>query len=190
YQFAKSSLILIGMAPLNGLVLAALSLHHVGRNRPRTSCEAHEGGFVINLRCDTSHGLVNSLKMLWGTLKRRQSNLCDLGCQTWSFPCLKPQILAHRMGHDQYVGKQDRSVKSETLDRLQSHFGSSFRIIAKFQKAAFTGAQFAIFGQITPCLAHKPDRRAIRFLAAQSFEQKFRGVCYVRHGKSVIQYNI
>src|SRR5690606_36836943 len=85
-QFAKSHLILIGIAARNGLVLAALSLHHVGRNRPRTSCKAHEGGFVIDQRCDTSHGLVNSLKMLWGTLKRRQSILCDLGCQTWSFP--------------------------------------------------------------------------------------------------------
>ena len=87
------------------------------------------------------------------------------------------------MGHDQNVGKQDRSVKTETANGLQCNLCGRIAIIGKFQKPTFLCAQFTIFGQITPSLTHQPYWRRIEFLTAQRREQ-FALWSFGRHGES------
>ena len=49
---------------------------------------------------------------------------------------LKPHLLPKRMRHNQDIGKEDRSIKIETLHRLQRHLDSKLRRKAEVQERA------------------------------------------------------
>ncbi len=68
---------------------------------------------------------------------------------------------AHRVGHRQDVGEQDRRVEREARERLQRDFARELRVSSQsVEKTAGTGARRAVLGQVAAGLAHHPDRRA------------------------------
>jgi hypothetical protein len=81
-------------------------------------------------------------------------------------------MLPQSVRNDQDVGKKDRPVEPEAFDRLQGHFAGRFAIVGEFEEAALLSAQFAIFGQVAPRLAHEPDGRTGPAFSVQSIEQE------------------
>jgi hypothetical protein len=90
-----------------------------------------------------------------------------------SFAFDKTHALTQRMRHDQNIGKQDRSVKPETTDRLQGNLGRSFGIEAEIEKTCGLLAQSPVFGKISPGLPHQPKRRNRLTLSCKNAEQWF-----------------
>src|SRR6185312_9401223 len=70
----------------------------------------------------------------------------------------KLDLAAERQRHHQDVGEQDRRIKAEATHRLQRHFRGEFGIETEVEKAAGLLTHCAVFGQITACLTHHPDR--------------------------------
>ena len=89
-----------------------------------------------------------------------------------AFPGKELQILAHRIGHDQDVGKQDRTVEAIAPDRLQGDLGRRRAVIDQRQEAALLFAQGAVFRQIAPGLAHQPDRPWPQVLAKKGAKEQ------------------
>ena len=81
------------------------------------------------------------------------------------------QAQAHRVGHGEDVGEQDRRVQRETAQRLQGDFAGQFRGLGHGQEAAGGGAAGAVLGQVAAGLAHQPDGGAVHGLAAQGAQQ-------------------
>jgi hypothetical protein len=82
--------------------------------------------------------------------------------QEWSFAGFKPDVLAERMGYDQYIRKQDRGIEAKPANRLQCNFSREFRRKNEIEKSACLFAQRPVFWQISPSLTHQPDwRRAL-----------------------------
>jgi len=82
------------------------------------------------------------------------------------------ELLPHRVRHDQDIGKQDRPVEPEPADRLQGHLARRLAIVNQIEEPALVGPQGAVFGQISPCLAHEPDGWAFGAFAAQAIEKR------------------
>ena len=91
--------------------------------------------------------------------------------QSRAFAGFKPQIRSKGLRDQQNVGKQNSRVKPETANRLEGRLGGQFGGVAERQEIAGLGAGFAVFGQITPGLAHHPDRRHFQCLALQGAQQ-------------------
>jgi hypothetical protein len=81
--------------------------------------------------------------------------------QEWSFAGFKPDVLAERMGYDQYIRKQDRSIEAKPAQRLQGDLGRQRRIEDQVEKAARLFTHGPIFRQVAAGLAHQPDGRVI-----------------------------
>ena len=64
---------------------------------------------------------------------------------------------AHGLHRNKDIGKKDGCIKVEDIHRLQGHCDAQVRIFTQFQKAERTAYPLVI-GQITACLAHKPNR--------------------------------
>jgi hypothetical protein len=60
-------------------------------------------------------------------------------------------------------------------DRLQRHLGGEIRREAEIEKAAGSGANIAVFGQVTAGLVHHPERRNWLAPAGQHFEKGLTG---------------
>ena len=148
------------------LVAASFAIHHVGRNRPGTACKAQQRGLRPQSTLHCRHRIINRRETLRHRLKALQRMIDQLGRQPWPLALQELQILPHRIGDDQDVGKQDCPVKTEPPDRLQRDFRRSLRIVNQLEKPAFFGPQFAIFGQIPSGLAHEPHGHLVSAFAA------------------------
>jgi hypothetical protein len=89
------------------------------------------------------------------------------------------QFEAHGIRDRQDVGEDDRRVQREAAQRLQGHFAGQFRRLAQVHEAAGLRARREVFGQVTTCLAHDPDRRAVDRLAAERPQQE---IVFELHG--------
>jgi len=89
------------------------------------------------------------------------------------FADLETDRAAQRVGDHQDIREDDRGVEVEAADRLQRHLGGEFRRETQVEKAAGSGAQFAIFRQIASGLTHHPDRRHRLAAARQHFNKRF-----------------
>src|SRR6185312_4637989 len=87
------------------------------------------------------------------------------------FPHFKANAAAERVGHDQDIGKDDRRIEAEAADRLQGDFAGKIRVEAEVEDAAGSGADLAIFRQVTARLPHHPDRGRLTLLPAEHVEQ-------------------
>ncbi len=81
------------------------------------------------------------------------------------------QTEAHRVRNRQDVGEQNRRVEIETAQRLQGYLAGELGVFAQVEKTACLLARGSILGQVTPRLAHDPDRRGVGGLAQQSPDQ-------------------
>ncbi|CAH1657193.1 hypothetical protein CHELA20_53564 [Hyphomicrobiales bacterium] len=63
------------------------------------------------------------------------------------------------MRHDQDITEQDGGVEAEPTDGLKSDLGGEAGGVAEVEKRSGFRAQSAIFREITPGLAHHPERR-------------------------------
>jgi hypothetical protein len=75
------------------------------------------------------------------------------------------QPQAHRIGHGQDVGEQDRRVERIAIDRLQRDLGGEGRVGGQAHEAAGARTRRAVLGQIAPRLPHQPHRRVLGGLA-------------------------
>ena len=62
---------------------------------------------------------------------------CFHGVELWAFASDEPHISVKRPWHHQDVGKNDRSIKSETIDWLQSDLYSLLRVEAERYEIGF-----------------------------------------------------
>ena len=92
--------------------------------------------------------------------------------KTRPFAIFKPQIRAQRLRNQKDIGKKDRHIKAEAPDRLQSHLGGKFGIIAQLQKIPGLRPRCAVLRQIPSRLTHHPDRRDPKDLSGQRAHQK------------------
>src|SRR5690606_34805940 len=78
---------------------------------------------------------------------------------------------------DEDVGKQNRRVEIEAMQRLQCNLGCKFGRKAEIEKASGSGANLAIFGQVTARLAHDPHGGSWLAVAQNRIEQGLTGRC-------------
>ena len=95
------------------------------------------------------------------------------GRQPRAFAGHKPQIRAQRLRQQQDIGKEDGSIEAIAPDRLQGDFGGQIRVVAEVQKTARLRPRRTILRQVTPGLAHHPDRRRRQRLARKRAHQQF-----------------
>ncbi len=95
------------------------------------------------------------------------------GIEPRPFAGLEADAAAQRIRDYQNVREDDRGVETEAPDRLQRDLGGEFRREAEIEEAARLGAQFPVFRQIAPGLAHHPDRRHGLPLACEHVEERF-----------------
>ncbi len=97
---------------------------------------------------------------------------------------------AHRLGHHQDVGEDDRGVELEALERLERDLGGQLGGVADVPEAVL-GAHLAVAGQVAAGLAHQPDGGAVDGAAFESGEETlalFHGEnCYLRGGRNLSQ---
>ena len=77
----------------------------------------------------------------------------------------KAQAQAHGVGHGEDVAEQDGCVQRVTLQRLQRDFRGEVHVGGQAHEAARFRTRSAVLRQVTPGLAHQPDRRVVRGLA-------------------------
>ena len=171
--------IAIGIAPGLSLFTATLSRDHIGGDRPGTACKAQEGRLRREGGPDLPDSLIDRLQPLWRSLKACQRVIEQFGSETRAFTLLKPEILAHGMGDNKDIRKQDRAIETETANGLERHFCSRCRIIDQFEKPALLCPKRAIFWKIASRLPHQPHGRYCLALTPQGGQQGLRTV--VRH---------
>src|SRR5258708_40352502 len=88
-----------------------------------------------------------------------------------AFTLHEPDLLAQRIGDNQNVGKNDRSIEPESADGLQRHLSRLVGRIGEFQERLRGGTELAVLRQVTPGLAHQPDRRHRKPLPAQRLQE-------------------
>ena len=81
-------------------------------------------------------------------------------------------MLPHGVRHDQDIGKQDRPVEIEPIDRLERDLARCLTIVNQIEKAALLLSQSAIFGQVPPSLTHEPDGRTGEHFAVEAIEKR------------------
>ena len=140
------------------LIAAAFAIHHVSRDRPRTSREAQHGHIITDHRATLAYRLVNCLETLG--LRRETRKLCIKQARRkfGSFANQKLQPLAHRMWHNQDIGEQDCTIKPKPAQWLDRDFRSRIAVIHQIEKTALLRSQFAILRKVASSLAHQPHR--------------------------------
>ena len=85
--------------------------------------------------------------------------LCCDRRQAWAFTGYEPKISTQGLWHQEDIGKEDGRIETIAANGLQCDFGREVGIIAKLKEVTGFCARCAIFGQISACLSHHPDRR-------------------------------
>src|SRR5262249_30172227 len=88
-----------------------------------------------------------------------------------AFACAERDVLTERVRYDQNVGEQNRSVETETPDRLQGNFGGKLRREAQIEEACNFASHGTIFRQIATRLPHEPRRWDAVHLSRQRSEE-------------------
>ena len=156
------------------LVPAAFARAHVRSDRPGASCKAEHRLVGIEGGANLAHGLVDRSQPLGHGGKAAEGAVDQARRELGAFAGEELKVLAHRVGHDEDVGEQDRTVESETADRLERDLGRSVGVIDEREESALVGAQGAVLGKVATRLAHEPDRALARVRFAQGVEKKAR----------------
>ena len=69
------------------------------------------------------------------------------------------------------MSEKNGGVETEAADRLQRRFGGERRGVTEVDERRSFGADFAIFRQIAPGLAHQPDRRRLLSAAGEGGQE-------------------
>ena len=158
---------LIGKFARGALVAAAAALHHIARDRPWRAGKTEQGRIRRKHIANAPDGFVNRGERIGSRGQRFERHRIHPGRQDRPFARRKAQMLAHRIGHDENIRKEDRGIKAKAADRLQRHFACGVRVKNQRQKITRDSPQCAIFGKIAPRLAHKPKLRARLAFATQ-----------------------
>jgi hypothetical protein len=164
-------------------VLSPAALHQVGRDRERRAREADQARAAREARLhEPQRG--RHLGRDLGTVGHAQR--ADRGgVPQRAFdhgPRVEAHVDAQRRDRAHQVGEHDRTVEREARDGLQGDLGGELRRGAQLLEAVL-GAQRAVLRQVTPGLAHDPDRSVVGLLALAGL-QKFGA-----HGFSNVEEN-
>ncbi len=85
-----------------------------------------------------------------GTVHRRKAR---------PVPLAKPDLDSKRVSDDEDIGKQYRRIGREAANRLESNLGGQFGRVAQVEEPAGALTHPPVLGQVTPGLAHQPQRR-------------------------------
>ena len=183
-QYLKQgcNLVRLGIGVGTGLCTLALSdaarlaVQHIGRDRPGCSGKADQCPARFKLRSNQRQGLTHLFqgfpsagRQVAHGLDRRQAT------QSWPFTSLEPDLLPQGSGNQQYVGKDDRGVKTEPTHRLQGRLSGFFRIQAEGNEIRCRRSQGPVFRQVAPGLTHEPDRRASARFSGENLQNQGRG---------------
>src|SRR3546814_8622700 len=91
--------------------------NHVGRDRPRTSGKTQHGDLRIERHAAQPHRLVDWIEAPWPRHKTAERGVEQPWRKLRPLTVQKFQPLAHRMGDDPDIGKQDRPIKADSADR-------------------------------------------------------------------------
>ena len=152
----------------------AAALDHVGRQCPRAAAEANKRHLAVEFLPDQADriGDIAQARLRVGYAEPvdfRRAAQRALELRSFALGEVKPET--HRVRNGQNIGEQDCGVERESPERLQRHLAGQFGILAQVEKRAGLLASRAIFGQITPGLAHDPNRRGVGGLAQQRPDQ-------------------
>ena len=86
----------------------------------------------------------------------------------------EPVALAHGLGHDKDVGKQDGGIEGKPAQWLEGDLGRQ-RGSAHEVGEGMPGLELAVFRQVAAGLAHDPDRRPLERAAGAGGEKAFPG---------------
>src|SRR5579864_6308158 len=143
------------------LICTAAPCNHVGRDGPRRSAEAEQcytrwqscsnprDRLINRCQCAVIDIILQPSQIAWFSQRLKPR----------SFTNFKAYVLAQRMRHHQNIGKQDRCLEAKPANRLQRNFSRKLRIKAKIEKTVGLLANGTVFGKISACLPHQPDRR-------------------------------
>ena len=145
---------------LDGVVIgAAAALDHVASQRPGAARKADERCATLQGVARAAHGIkyiAQALHIGHGQAGHIVFMPHGVG-ELRAFALLKRQAQPHGIGHRQNVAEQNGGIQRVTLQRLQRGFGRQLRVACQRHETACLCAQGAVFGQVTPGLAHEPN---------------------------------
>ena len=149
---------------LDGVVIgAAAALDHVASQRPGAARKADERRAALQGVARAARGIkyiAQAFHIGHGQTGHIVFVPYGVG-ELRAFALLKRQAQPHGIGHRQNVAEQNGGIQRVTLQRLQRGFGRQLRVACQRHEAACLRAQGAVFGQVTPGLAHEPHRGVI-----------------------------
>ena len=153
-----------------GVAVAALAFDHVAGQRERAAGEADQRHRAIQRLADFRHRVDHVAQMVMRIRRLQVADrpfLAQRPFKLGAFALGEIQAEAHRVGHREDVGEQNRRVQVVARQRLQRDFRRHRRRLAQIQEAAGAGARGAVLGQIAAGLAHQPGRRVFGRLPQQ-----------------------
>ena len=166
--------IAIGPALDGHEIPAPAAANHVGRERPRRSREAQDRA-LRGCGCnDALHGVVDRREMppLALLVEDRQRTALPNRLQARPLPLLEPEPDPERLGHHQDVREQDHAVEREATYGLERSLGRQCRVVAEVEEGPRPGPERTILRQISPRLAHQPERRRLPPLAMKNRQKR------------------
>ena len=154
------------------MILRALSGDHVGRDRPGRACEPQHGDIVRQGCARQPHGFVNRIEPPRRRFQRPPGTIQQRRRQPGALTRLEPQVLAKGVRNHQNVREQDRSVKPEAPHRLERDLGRRLAVVSQRQETPLPLPQLAVFGKVSPRLAHEPQRHPLAPSSVQRIEQQ------------------
>ena len=158
-----------------GEVAACLAFDHVGGKRPRAASEADERHAAVQFAPDEAHRLHDVAEVVVHVGDGQGLYVGEAAHRAGkrrAFAGDEGEPQPHRVGDGQDVGKEDGGVQAEARQRLQGDFAGEIGRLAEGHKLSRRLARGAVFGQVTPGLAHHPDGGSRDGFAAQHAQQQ------------------
>ncbi len=166
------------IAPAHGFqrgeIARAAAFHHVAGERPWAAGKADQRHAAVQFLPDQMYGVHDVTQF---PVHVRHGESGDIGPGTHrtfklrTFTGGEGQPQAHRSGYGENVGKQDRRVEVEALQRLQGNLAGQLRVLRQGHEAAGTFTRGAILRQVAAGLTHDPDWRGVGPFATQGAQE-------------------
>ena len=154
------------------IVLRRPAFDGVGGHGERRAAEADERNASVELAAQEPDRLEHVAERLG--LERRQAR--DVGGRPDGIGDRRPLALdeveleAHRREGEQQVGKEDRRVEIDDVERLQRHDHRQLRLPAELEQGVLLPER-AVLRKVAAGLTHEPDRRGVHRLEPACAEE-------------------
>ena len=171
-KLAKRARLVPKQSLRGGEAVARSALHQVAGQRPGSAGESQHGNVGAKRFAQQANGIAHETRLALGIENGKRFHLRLAANRRSDHRACVSQFdgRAHRFRGNENIGKYDDGIDAQAPIGLQRYLGGKFRRLGHFQEAVLF-AQRAILGQISPGLAHHPDRHARNGFAAAGAQE-------------------